>query len=430
MLVRGYWLSLGVYALLLGGLLLLNRPILALVLPFLLYLFYGILLAPGQIRLVVERELSGERVGPHTPIQVTLHIHNTGADLNELHLADALPRGLEVSEGSVRRVTTLRHGESLRWTYTVHGPRGHYTFEGLQAETGAPFGLVRRTAWLDCPAQMFVLPGALKLKQISIRPRRTRVYAGNIPANLGGSGIDFFDVREYQPGDSERKINWRASARLQEGLYSSDFQQERVADIGIILDGRLASNQVGESLGLFDASVLAAATLSDAFLAQGNRVSLLLYGEFLRWTLPGYGHIQRERILRALTQAKPGQSQIFTYLKYVPTRMFPPQSQIVLVSPLLEEDLETLTLFQALGYPLMVISPDPVAYELSQLAPTPQTQLAGRVLALERTRMIHKIRRTGIQVMNWNTQEPFDQVFNAEMRRQAPVVRPLGGAAR
>ena len=74
---------------------------------------------------------------------------------------------------------------------------------------------------------------------------------------------------------------------------------------------------------LFEHSVLAAGALADAFLTQGNRVGLLVYSHYLQWTLPGYGKLQRERILHALSQCAPGPSQIFDGLQYIPTRVFP-----------------------------------------------------------------------------------------------------------
>ncbi len=52
-------------------------------------------------------------------------------------------------------------------------------------------------------------------------------------------GTEFFGVREYHPGDPPHSINWRASARSMEALYSNEYQQERVADVGIVVDGRL-----------------------------------------------------------------------------------------------------------------------------------------------------------------------------------------------
>jgi uncharacterized protein (DUF58 family) len=68
----------------------------------------------------------------------------------------------------------------------------------------------------------------------------------------------------------------------------------------------------------------AAAALVDTFLTAGNRVGLLLYSQYLSWTFPGYGKIQRERILQALARAEVGDSQVFSDLMYLPARLFQP----------------------------------------------------------------------------------------------------------
>jgi len=86
---------------------------------------------------------------------------------------------------------------------------------------------------------MFFLPPVRRIRRVAIRPRRTNVYSGTIPARLGGPGVEFFGVREYARGDPPAWINWNISARHPQSLYSNEFEQERVADIGIVLDSRL-----------------------------------------------------------------------------------------------------------------------------------------------------------------------------------------------
>ena len=103
---------------------------------------------------------------------------------------------------------------------------------------------------------------------------------GPSPPGQVAAGTDFFGVREYQPGDPPSAINWRTSARYVDKLYANEFQQERVADVGIVLDGRLRTNEFARGHSLFEYSVQAAASLADALLNQGNRVGLLVYATY------------------------------------------------------------------------------------------------------------------------------------------------------
>jgi uncharacterized protein (DUF58 family) len=265
-----------------------------------------------------------------------------------------------------------------------------------------------------------------RVRNIAIHPRRTRVYAGTIPARAGGAGTDFFGVREYQPGDPPSAINWRASARQLDKLYANEFQQERVADVGIVLDGRLRTNEFARGHSLFEYSVQAAASLSDALLNQGNRVGLLIYASYLAWTFPGYGKIQRERILHALANARTGESQVFSDLEHIPTRLFPPETQMVLVSPLSEDDFVPLTQLRAQGYEVMIVSPNPVRFELSYLPVSDQIQLAGRVVQMERALLLQKMGRAGIHVLDWDVAEPFDLFVRRRMGRLPFWLRAIG----
>jgi uncharacterized protein (DUF58 family) len=273
---------------------------------------------------------------------------------------------------------------------------------------------------------LFIFPPLTRLRHVAIHPRRTKVYAGMIPARAGGSGTEFFGVREYQPGDSPRRINWRASAHSVDSLYSNEFQQERVSDVGIVLDGRVRTNEFAKGHSLFEHSVQASAALADALLTQGNRVGLLVYASLLRWTIPGYGRIQRERILHSLAHAKPGGSEVFSDFEHLPTRLFPPESQIILVSPLHEDDLMPLVQLRAQGYQVLVVSPDPVRFELSYLKQNETVEKAARIVQLERRLLLNRVQRAGIQVLDWDVGVPFDLVVKRKLSRPPAWMRAVG----
>jgi uncharacterized protein (DUF58 family) len=423
---RTLFLSIIIYVLLLTGLATLRGDLLALCLPFALYLALGYLSAPEDVDLELDRCIDIERAIPHTPITIMLTITNRGSPVDELVLDDALPSGLTLHSGSTRSLVRLAKGASHTWTYTVSGPRGSYVFGTVKAQATDHLAVAGRELRLEAKGQFFIHPTVTRLRQVVIRPRRTRVYAGNIPARAGGAGIEFFGVRAYSIGDPPRSINWRASARHVNELYANEFQQERVADVAIVLDGRWRTNEFSRGHSLFEYSVQAAASLADAFLAQGNRVGMLVYSMYLNWVLPAYGKVQREKILQALARARPGGSDIFAGLQHIPTRLFPPHSQIVLVSPLNEDDLSPLIQLRAHGYQVLTVSPDPVSFELSFLPKQKEVGLAARVIRMERALLLRKLQRAGVQVLDWNITHPFDQVVQRELSRMPAWLQMQG----
>ena len=423
---RSLLLSLLAYALLAIGLASLRGDILALAIPLVLYLLFGSLRISQAVELEVQRHLSAERASPDQPVTVTLTLTNLGASLDEIFVEDLLPAGLRVFDGSNRHLAALARGESRSWTYTLGGGRGYYIFPSVRVESRDGLGLVQSTDAFAPPSQLLILPPALRLKHVPIRPRRTRVYAGTIPARVGGPGVDFFGVRAYQPGDPPQHINWHISARQMEELVSNEFEQERVADVGIVLDGRERTNLFGGGRSIFEHSVLAASALADAFLMQGDRVGLLVYGKYLHWTLPAYGKLQRQKMLHTLAAARTGDSDIFANLGHLPTRLFPLNSQIVVVSPLVPDDLETLVHLRARGYQVMVVSPNPVSFETARLSQRTEVRQAARILRLERDLLLMRLRRAGIQTLDWDVSQPFDQAVRYSLSRPPQTLRAVG----
>jgi uncharacterized protein (DUF58 family) len=423
---RSLLLGLLTYALLLAGIITVQGGLLALALPLVTYLLAGYLQAPEKINLEATRHLSAERVSPSADVDVTVTVTNRGASLEEVLLEDVVPAGLAVRSGSSRHLVRLKKNETYTFTYTVSGRRGGYVFEAIEASIHDHLAIGNAMVRVAAKGRLFVLPPVTRIRQVAIRPRGTRVYAGTIPARAGGAGTDFFGVREYQPGDPPSAINWRTSARSVEKFYANEFQQERVADVGIVLDGRLRTNEFARGHSLFEHSVQAAASLADALLNQGNRVGLLVYASYLSWTFPGYGKIQRERILHALANARTGESQVFSDLEHIPARLFPPKSEILLVSPLSEDDLTPLIQLRAQGYEVMVVSPNPVKFELSYLPANETIQMAGRVIHMERALLLQKMGRAGIHVLDWDVTEPFDLFVKRRLGRAPFWLRAFG----
>jgi uncharacterized protein (DUF58 family) len=414
------------YGLIIAGLVTLRGELLALAVPIVLYLLAGFLRSREDIQLEIQRDLSCERTAPDLPVQVNLKVYNKGTDLEEVVLEDTIPSDLQVRHGSTRHLVNIPSGKTFSWKYEISGQRGYYVFSNVAVEVRDLFGLIRRKRNFPTPGQLFILPPTMRLRNLAIRPRRTNVYSGTIPARIGGPGVEFFGVREYERGDPPAWINWRVSARYSQKLFSNEFEQERVADVGIVLDGRKRTNTLREGHSLFEYSVQAAGALADTFLAQGNRVGILLYGHYLHWTLPGYGKIQRERIMQRLAQAEPGESLVFDDLGHIPTKLFPAHSQIVLVSPLAPDDFDVLLQLRALGYQVMVISPDPVAFEIAYLPRHPEVITAGRIVRMERDMLLQRLRHAGLQVLDWDVGKPFDQIAPVTLGRPLAWFRAIG----
>jgi len=404
------------------GLISLKPVIIGMSFPFLLYLISSLFSYPGDVNLEFHRTISHARVLPGATVDISVSVVNKGKRLEMVQIEDVLPSNISIVDGSPRHILTIDKGEEISWQYSIIGKRGHFEFSTIRVKIRDRFGILPREFSYPTDGELFILPEMINVDRLSIRPRNTRVYSGEIPSRSGGLGVEFYGVREFQPGDPMNWINWRISARHSSSLFSNEFEQERVADVGIILDGRATANVNIEGNSIFDYSVLAAATLSNAFIKQGDRVSFLMYGQYLRWIYPGYGKYQRERIMRALSEAEPGHSIVFSYLKNLPTQIFPPKSQIILISTLIADDTPVLFQLRARGYSVLVIRPDPLQFEKSGLQNTNAVSVAGRILSLERNLQLKKLIQGGIRVVNWDVSKPLEQVIG-NLKRAPAIMR-------
>ena len=304
--------------------------------------------------------------------------------------------------------------------YTVRGPRGSYVLNELHVSASDHLGVLREKTVLTAQSRFVYLPDITRLRKVAIRPQRTHGHFGPIPSRQAASGVDFYGLREYQMGDPRRWINWRASARHDQHLFVNQFEQERIADVGIIVDARMQSNiALPDGTSIFEYSVQAAGSLSEALLNDGNRVGLLIYGFGMDRTFRGYGKVQQERILYALGRARTGHNFALESLGYLPTRFFPAGSQIVMISPLMTNDVPALTQLRACGYDVLVVTPDPVDYEARALGV--KGDLPWELARVERALLLRKLQRVGIRILDWPVEKPFEPLVRATLGRISPA---------
>ncbi len=172
--------------------------------------------------------------------------------------------------------------------------RGHVLIDGFELSTRFPFGFFRRRRRLRARnVDIIVYP---KPEVISDELHLLPMYAGRIPSLRRGAGHDLFSMRDYQPQDDLRHIDWKATARSRR-LTVREFTSEDERRITIVLDTRLPEASDGEMQERFERGVVQAASLLKHFVDERAEVRLVLGDE----TGPfGSGVEQLYRCLRRL----------------------------------------------------------------------------------------------------------------------------------
>ena len=233
-------LGLTIILLLIAGLLTRNGDVVWMIVPFLAYLGVGILQAPRRevLSFGTRRTWEQNRVDGKVSTAVVLTVQNKGLETVHLFLQESAQPEMEITEGELSQRVSLQPGESTELKYSFTAIRGDFSWKSIRTVVSDPLNLIETEMLLPDDSSIQVRPPIKKFKSIALRPNNTVHSPGSIPARLGGSGTDFFGVRQYHPGDSLHTLDWRLTARHPGRFFTKEFEQEEIAEIGLILDAR------------------------------------------------------------------------------------------------------------------------------------------------------------------------------------------------
>jgi uncharacterized protein (DUF58 family) len=146
-----------------------------------------------------------------------------------------------------------------------------------------------------------------KIRQIELRTNRivTETLAGQYHSVFKGQGMNFDEVREYQPGDDVRAIDWNVTARMNHPFIKK-FVEERELTLMLIVDvsgsGRFGSHdQSKRELAAEIASVLAFSAIRN-----NDKVGLILFSdEVEKFIPPRKGRSHALRVIREVLFCEP-----------------------------------------------------------------------------------------------------------------------------
>lgn len=133
--------------------------------------------------------------------------------------------------------------------------------------------------------------------------------AGGHASAIRGRGLDYSEVRAYQPGDDIRAMDWRVTARTGDA-HIKVFREEKERPVFIVCD--LSANMHFGTRRAFK-SVLAAdisALLAWSALDHGDRIGALLFADGSETDIrPKPGRRQVLHLLNALSEVRPAEPQ-------------------------------------------------------------------------------------------------------------------------
>lgn len=219
----------------------------------------------GERSEVRARAREGEVLG----IDLTLHAKRR---LSTIVLEEQLPERL----GSPVQlpIASLHSGEDIQHSYRLLCKRrGAYKLGPLVARWGDPIGLTQREMVLVPEFELLIHPN---IENVSDRPLTRQFEDPPIRPPVSKpwpSGLEFYGMREYKPGDDLRRIVWRAFAKTNV-LMVREAEQGITDQITVILDTNRAYHSKEETSESFEAGVRVAASLAVKHLTEGYAVSV------------------------------------------------------------------------------------------------------------------------------------------------------------
>ena len=207
-----------------------------------------------------------------------------------------------------------------------------------------------------------------KVKRIELRTRNlvNTIFAGEYHSVFKGRGIAFAEVREYQPGDDVRTIDWNVTARMDDPFVKV-FDEERELTVILMVDASASGDfgTVSQMKGEIGAEICA--LLAFSAIQNNDRVGLIIFTDEVELFIPpkkGKKHVLR--VIRELLYFQPSgrSTNIDAALEYL-NRVTYRRSVVFLVSDFFASDYEKALRVANRRHDLIAIAlEDPREYDL------------------------------------------------------------------
>ena len=212
------------------------------------------------------------------------------------------------------------------------------------------------------------------LRQVKLLELRTRglvnsLFTGEYRSVFKGQGMEFSEVREYQPGDEVRSIDWNVTARMRKP-YVKRYIEERELTVMLVVD--LSGSERFGTRNRFKSELASelAAVLAMSAIRNNDRVGAVLFTDRIEHVVPPRkGRRHALRLMRDLLAFEPvGQgTDIAAAVDYV-GKMLVHKAIIFLVSDFQEEELEQPLKLLAQRHDVVAVTvDDPSEHELPDL---------------------------------------------------------------
>jgi uncharacterized protein (DUF58 family) len=183
-----------------------------------------------------------------------------------------------------------------------------------------------------------------KIKHVEIKARvlADQLLLGSYRSVFRGWGLDFEEVREYEPGDDIRSIDWNVTARMN-APYIKKFREERELNVFVVVDLSASSWFGSAAQSKRELAIDVAALLAFAAIRNNDRLALVLFSDRVqRYIPPRTGRDHLLRVIRDLLFEPPrrARTDIAAVSRFV-SNVTKKRSVVFLISDFLDTGFES-----------------------------------------------------------------------------------------
>ncbi len=146
-----------------------------------------------------------------------------------------------------------------------------------------------------------------KIRRLELRTKRLvdSMFAGSYHSVFKGRGMNFEEVREYNPGDEIRSIDWNVTARMN-APYVKKFTEERELTVMLVVDVSASGNFGSVNSSKREMAAEVASILAFSAIRNNDKVGLLLFTDEVELFIhPKKGRLHILRLIREMLYFKP-----------------------------------------------------------------------------------------------------------------------------
>lgn len=343
-------------------------------------------------------------LGDEARIYLTI-VNNSNQKIN-IQITEDLPYQLQMRDHKFDIKTEAYSEEEIGYIVKPN-IRGKYTFGSIYLYISQGFGLIELKHKTDLEQSIEVLPSIIQMKKYDLMVFNDSAHYGFKKIRRIGHSYEFEQIKTYVHGDDPRRINWKASGKLNT-LMVNQYEDEKSQMIYSIIDKSRSMKKPFNNLSLLDYSINAVLAISNIIIKKHDKAGLITFSDKLGTIIKAEKKAhQLKRIINSLYDEKERHLESnYEMLYNVVKKTIPNRSTIFLYTNFesyysLERNLSILKKINKSHLLVVVFFKDSELDDFSN--ETPETTLdiynttIAKKLINEKIKIAHELSRHGIQ---------------------------------